>query len=185
MLVARHGQTEFNVRFSQTKIDPGIEDPPLTKCGIKQAEELAQTLLDHDIKHVISSPYTRALQTAKKVSECLNLPITVEPAVRERTAYICDIGTCASILARRWSDLDLSHLKEIWWNRSEETIPKFHVRCATFRHSIAKTEHWASTVIITHWGVIRSLTGKRVGNGEHLLCNPLHPHPPLKKVWSK
>jgi len=183
MFLARHGQTEFNVRFSQTRIDPGIEDPPLTKRGIKQAEDLAQTLLDHNIKHVISSPYTRALQTAEKVSSCLNLPITVEPAVRERTAYICDIGTTTSILKRKWSRVDLSHLKEIWWNRSEETIPKFHTRCATFRQTIAKTENWTNTVVITHWGVIRSLTGKRIGNGEHLVCNPLDPHPSLEKVW--
>ncbi|MEE2661915.1 MAG: histidine phosphatase family protein [Pseudomonadota bacterium] len=184
MFLARHGQTEFNVRFSQTRIDPGIEDPPLTKRGIKQAEDLAQTLLDHNIKHVISSPYTRALQTAEKVCNLLKLPITVEPAVRERTAYICDVGTSASILERKWSSLDFSHLKETWWNRTEETIPKFHMRCGKFRQSIAQTENWANTIVITHWGVIRSLTGKRIGNGEHLLCNPLAPHPPLKTVWS-
>lgn len=184
MLIARHGQTVFNVRFSQSRIDPGIEDPPLTKRGIKQADDLALILLDYDIKHLISSPYTRALQTAEKIGNRLNIPITVEPAVRERTAYICDIGTCASILAQTWSNLDLSNLKEIWWNRSEETIPKFHARCATFRQSMARTENWANTVVVTHWGVIRSLTGERIGNGEHMLCNPLNPHPTLETAWS-
>ena len=37
MYLARHGQTMFNVVFGKTKRDPGIEDPPLTDEGFRQA----------------------------------------------------------------------------------------------------------------------------------------------------
>ena len=62
MYLARHGQTMFNVVFGETKQDPGIEDPPLTELGFEQAAELAERFVALDIRRIISSPYTRALQ---------------------------------------------------------------------------------------------------------------------------
>ena len=44
MYVLRHGQSEFNVRFSQNRVDPGIEDPRLTDLGHRQAAEAAEIL---------------------------------------------------------------------------------------------------------------------------------------------
>lgn len=185
MYIARHGQTVFNVIFGKTRMDPGIIDPPLTEQGLQQAGGLAHTLSSHNIKQVISSPYTRALQTAWTVSAHLNVPLIVDPNVRERKAFICDIGTSATVLSRQWPDLDFLNLNDIWWNQGEEAIPAFHDRCANFRQSVLKTEKLANTVVITHWGVIRSLTCKLVGNCELLSCNPREPHPAVEAAWPK
>ena len=86
MYLARHGQTMFNVIFGETKQDPGIEDPPLTELGFEQAAALAEQCAELDIHRIISSPYTRALETARMVANRLDIPVTVEPDVRERTA---------------------------------------------------------------------------------------------------
>ena len=37
MLLIRHGQSEFNVVYSVTRVDPGIRDPLLTATGRKAA----------------------------------------------------------------------------------------------------------------------------------------------------
>ncbi len=87
MFLARHGQTMFNISFGATKTDPGIEDPPLTEAGQRQAVELAGRVAKLPITRIICSPYTRALQTAHTISERLGLPVSVNANVRERSAY--------------------------------------------------------------------------------------------------
>ena len=139
--------------------------------------------MELDIRRIIASPYTRALQTARTVANRLDVPVTVVPDVRERTAYVCDVGAVASGLSVDWPHLDFAHLEEVWWNKAEETIPEFHARCSAFRARMAETEDWKHVAVITHWGFIRSMTGKRVGNAELLRCDPHDDHPPLDTTW--
>jgi len=40
MFLLRHGQSYFNLYFSETRVDPGIEDPELTPLGALQAAAL-------------------------------------------------------------------------------------------------------------------------------------------------
>ena len=183
MFLARHGQTMFNITFGATKTDPGIKDPPLTEDGQRQADELAGRVANLPVTRIICSPYTRALQTAHAISERLSLPISVNANIRERSAYVCDIGTQAPILAQAWPNLEFSHLDNVWWNKEEEPIPAFHLRCANFRDMMATTDDWAQVVVITHWGVIRSLTGQQLKNAELINCDPRDPHPPLAETW--
>ena len=183
MYLARHGQTMFNIVFGKTKQDPGIEDPPLTEFGFQQAEELAERCVELDICKIISSPYTRALETARVVSDRINVPVTIAPDVRERTAYTCDIGTVTSQLITEWAHLDFAHVDEVWWNQGEETIPKFHNRCRAFRTRMAALDDWRHTAIITHWGFVRSMTGIPIGNAELVRCDPTEPHPALNTTW--
>ena len=183
MYLARHGQTMFNVIYGATRRDPGLVDPPLTDEGKRQAEALAAELRARGVARLICSPYTRALQTAEIVAGLLGLSCRVEADVRERTAFHCDIGTAAPELAARWPHLDFGHIDEVWWNESEEPVPDFHARCAGFRRVAAALDDQAETAVITHWGVIRSLTGERVGNADVRQFDPDAPHPPLDVTW--
>ena len=183
MILLRHGQTMFNVVFGETRRDPGIHDPPLTELGRSQAQDSAEAIAGEEVTRIVSSPYTRALQTAWIVAGRLGVPVFVEPDVRERTAFACDVGTRASELAADWPTLDFSGMDEIWWNQPHETVEDFHFRCASFRRAAADADDWGSTAVVTHWGVIRSLTGRRVGNGATVRCDPTAPHPPLDAAW--
>ena len=41
MFLLRHGQSYFNLHMSETRVDPGIEDPELTPLGESQAAAAA------------------------------------------------------------------------------------------------------------------------------------------------
>ena len=44
MFLLRHGQSYFNLHFTETRRDPGIEDPELTPLGHEEAEAAAELL---------------------------------------------------------------------------------------------------------------------------------------------
>ena len=81
MILLRHGQSEFNLLFTQTKRDPGIVDPKLTPLGHEQAQAAAEALKGEKIRRIIASPYTRALETAAPIARALGLPVIVNPIV--------------------------------------------------------------------------------------------------------
>ena len=116
MYLLRHGQSAFNAAFNLTRIDPGIADPALTAAGRRQAEEAAASLAALGLARIVASPYTRALETASIVARLLGLAIEIDPLVRERAAFHCDIGTAPAALAARFPALGFDHLDDPWWH---------------------------------------------------------------------
>ena len=176
MILIRHGQSEFNVVFERTRKDPGIPDPKLTALGKEQVRRAAAQIRreGHPIKRLITSPYTRALETAAILAEELQLPVEVEPIVHEHACWTCDIGTPISTLAERWPALDFSHMEEIWWPEGEEQ-ESVHRRCAAFRVKAAQLNDWRQVGVVSHWGFIRTLTGLDVKNAAVVRFDPTGP----------
>jgi broad specificity phosphatase PhoE len=175
MILIRHGQSEFNVVFSVTRQDPGIRDPRLTLEGQRQAEAAAEALVGRGIERLITSPYSRALETAEIVARRLDVLISVEPLVGERAAFACDVGTAREDLRARWPHLALDHLAEEWWPALEESEDRLSARCAAFRAHIRTQSDWARVAVVSHWGFIRGLTGLTVGNGAVVRIDPHRP----------
>jgi broad specificity phosphatase PhoE len=182
MILLRHGQSEFNLHFGVTRRDPGIIDPRLTELGRTQADEAAQQLAGQGIERIIVSPYTRALQTARPVAAALGVPVTIDPIVRERYAFACDIGSPRTVLARDWPEHDFASIADIWWPEVEEPEDSIVGRAARFRTNLSERHDWANTLVVSHWGFILSLTGQSVANGQWLRCDPTAP-PPGRLVW--
>lgn len=165
MILVRHGQSHFNVVFSVTREDPGIVDPGLTDAGLRQAEAAAEVLVEKDIRRILASPYSRTLHTAEIIADRLGLPVAIEPIVRERAFFACDIGSPRSHLSDRWPHFDFGTLAERWWPDPEETEAELLVRCDGFNAAMAETDDWRHVAVVTHWGFIRGLTGQAVENG--------------------
>lgn len=171
MLLIRHGQSEFNAIYSRTRVDPGIPDPRLTDEGKRQARDAARALAEHGIARLIASPYTRALETATIIASELGLEIEVEPLVRERAAFHCDIGASRVDLARRFPRLAFDHLDDPWWHDHvalgvDESEAQIVARGDLFRARAARLEKRERVCVVTHWGFIRALTGIEAKNGE-------------------
>jgi len=177
MILMRHGQSHFNVVYGATRKDPGIRDPGLTGEGRDQVAAAAARLRNHTVHHIVASPYTRALETAEIVAGVLGLRIRVEPIIGERAVFMCDVGTPRSDLLAQWPHLDLDHLEETWWPVLEESEDALDHRCRTYRQSLSANGDWQGTLVVTHWGVIRALTGHRVENADLVRFNPTAAHP--------
>ena len=177
MILVRHAESEWNLHYGRTRIDPGIPDPPLTRAGRGQAERLADALAAEGVVRLISSPYRRALETASIIARALDVAISVEPLVRERCAFSCDVGTPCSLLRGRWPELDFAHLEEQWWGHAEESTASIAARCAAFRAKTAALPERARIAVITHWGFIRALTGQELSNARFVRLPAADPVP--------
>ena len=177
MILLRHGQSEFNLHFAATRTDPGIEDPRLTPLGHEQAETAAEALAGEDVRVIIASPYTRALQTAAPLARRLGLPVHVQPLVRERYAFACDVGSHTDALSRDWPDHDFAAVDPVWWPDAEEDAASIMDRARRFRTAMRGRPDWPHTVVVSHWGFILSLTGRQVSNGEWFRCDPTEEGP--------
>ena len=182
MILLRHGQSEFNLHFSATRRDPGIVDPQLTELGHAQVAQALRSLAGERITRIITSPYTRTLQTAAPVARALGVEVLINPIVRERYAFACDIGTPRTELERAWPEHDFSTIDEVWWPAIEEPAASVVGRAALFRAEMAALPDWSDTLVVSHWGFILSMTGQSVMNGEWLRCDPSAP-PPEQLTW--
>ncbi len=186
MILMRHGQSEFNVVYGATRTDPGIEDPSLTEAGRAQVADAVGALHKGEpgVTRIIASPYTRALQTAHIIADTLDAPIMVDPLVRERFAWSCDIGTPASDLKPRWPAVRFPRLDERWWSREEESHDDVRVRADRFHLVMADDPEYTETLVVSHWGFIRAMTGLELTNAAMVRVRPghavkvvSHPHP--------
>ncbi len=177
MILLRHGQSEFNVHFSATRLDPGIVDAPLTALGHQQATAAAEALRGEGITRILASPYTRALQTAEPVSRALGAPVYINVLIRERYKFACDIGSHRDHLARDWPHRDFSAIDPVWWPQDEEDAASTIARAKTFRAVMAGDPEWATTLVVSHWGFILAMTGISAMNGTWLRCDPTQAAP--------
>lgn len=172
MILIRHGQSEWNARYSHTRIDPDIPDPPLTPEGRRQVAAAAEALAALQIDRLLASPYRRTLETADILAGLLSVPVTVEPLVRERAAFSCDIGTPRSVLAASWPQLAFDHVEEVWWPSGEESDTDLGLRCRRFRSAARRLQDFRRVAVVTHWGFIRRIAGIEVRNGEWVRFDP-------------
>jgi len=177
MILLRHAQSEFNLHFTVTRRDPGIVDPKLTPLGHQQARSAAESLRGQGIRRIITSPYTRALQTVAPIARALEVPVFINPVVRERYAFACDVGSPRTELARHWPELDFSGIEEIWWPAVEEPAEGIAGRAGLFRAEMAALADWSDTLVVSHWGFILAMTGDKITNIEHRRCDPTQPGP--------
>jgi len=182
MILLRHGQSELNLHFTATRRDPGIIDARLTELGHAQARQAAAQLVSAGIERIIVSPYSRALQTAAPIAQALGVKVLINPIVRERYAFACDIGTPRSELERAWPDCDFSGIEEVWWPLMEEPAASVTGRAALFRAEMAALPDWSNTLVVSHWGFILCMTGQSITNGQMLRCDPQGP-PPEQIIW--
>jgi broad specificity phosphatase PhoE len=182
MFLLRHGQSHFNLHFTETRVDPGIEDPELTPLGVEQAMAAALELADVALTRVIVSPFTRALQTAEPILAMHRVPVEIMHEVRERAAFVCDIGSPPGRLATRFPQHDFAHLPVRWWHEGTETLEATAARADSFRSFMAARDDSATTLLVSHWAFILALTGISLTNGEILEYEP-RSQPPTRVAW--
>jgi 2,3-bisphosphoglycerate-dependent phosphoglycerate mutase len=81
-------------------------DRPLTAAGMAAARTLAASLTEEPIAAVYSSPYPRALQTAKPIAELHRLRVVIADDLRERLLSPHPLADWYVEARRTWDDFD-------------------------------------------------------------------------------
>ena len=77
----RHGQSTWN---AIDRMQGHELSPPLTDLGRAQSAQAADALVGRGVVHLLSSPATRALETAAVIGERLGLDVVTEPLLLEK-----------------------------------------------------------------------------------------------------
>ncbi|MDF2544972.1 MAG: putative proteinB, partial [Herbinix sp.] len=83
IIFIRHGEPDKSYVDVKGFIGQGRDLAPLTELGIEQAKEVSKNPLLEGGQIIISSPYTRALQSAAIISKNTGLDIKVEIDLHE------------------------------------------------------------------------------------------------------
>lgn len=144
ILLVRHGQSEGNA----AGIIQGRTDFGLTELGRRQARLTAERLTALSPAHVVSSPLTRAWQTAEPIAAALGLPIEADAGLQE-----FDVGEVSGLTGPQARERfpDLARL----WPHSlpgAESRDAFHAR---IRASVDRMLAMETTVVaVAHGGVV-------------------------------
>lgn len=133
----RHGEPQWDVNEQYKLKGHGRDLVPLTAAGAKQVSLAARDERLRDAELIVSSPYTRALQTAAILSKELGLDIRIEFDLREWQPDLTFEYDSLERLAELGSDYDAHHgvyppgetklweSKELLRNRVEKVIDQY------------------------------------------------------------
>ena len=145
LYVVRHGQTIWNL---ERRVQ-GITDIPLTEEGIKSAEELKELVNTLNIDVVISSPLSRARDTAKILVDS-KLPINTDDRIKERNWGLNEGALIDEI--DRWDCWDVILNTKV---QNIECIQDFMYRVSSFLEEIKVKYKDKNVLVVTHSAVIR------------------------------
>ena len=172
----RHGESTFNVAFRETGVDPLHPDARLTEEGLRQVESARARLHDIPFELVVTSPFTRALQTTAGIfaDHPAQPTILVESLHREHGGSSCDIGRAPSLLAAEFPAFTVDHLPDVWWHQDE--YPDQHGICyephETLLERVEGFRAWLKErperiiAVVGHGTFFFHLTGLRLANCE-------------------
>jgi broad specificity phosphatase PhoE len=155
----RHGQSEFNAAYRGAE-DPFIFDAPLTALGFQQAAEVRTRMSELNVTRVITSPLTRAIQTAQTIFDGI-APIEVRHGHHELLKYSGDVGRHPDALRADFPQLSFDELPDRWWHAQDdaevrvpvEPVATFQKRVAGFVAGLADIDTSRETVAIVGHGI--------------------------------
>ncbi|MGP0225120.1 histidine phosphatase family protein [Paenarthrobacter sp. NCHU4564] len=158
----RHGQTDWN---AQRRIQ-GLTDVPLNQTGQQQATQLGLKFASGDWHTIISSPLSRAKETAALLAKAAGIrTTTIFPALTERSYGLAE-GLPVAEANAQWPDGAFP---------CGESLSEVTDRGLEAVHAVI-LEHPGNLILVSHGGVLRStlaaLTGvpwPRVLNGTRVL----------------
>ena len=161
----RHGATDYTQQNTKIYQGYGVNLSPLSQKGIEQIYHTAKDkrLINADV--ILSSPYTRALQTAAILSKELSVDITVETDLHEWVAnkdYIYEIDKVAIDAYREYTENKGEY--PLATEKSWETSSLIRARVIPV---LEKYKHLDKVIVACHGTLIQALTGKHIpANGE-------------------
>ena len=161
----RHGETDWNAQG----LSQGNTDIPLNATGIAQAHAAAALLRNRGIATIVSSPLSRANDTAVIAAAALGLPVAIDDDLRE-VSFGAKEGNLQSEWFSEW--VAGSFLPE-----GAETFADLRLRAtAAVNRALARP---APVLVVAHGALFRALRGDmglepnvRTPNATPFFCEP-------------
>lgn len=147
--VARHGETEWNVKG----LIQGHSDSNLTKNGIKQAKNLGRELKNIDFDAVYSSDLLRAKRTAEIATLERKLAVVTQKALRERNFGKLEGKTKENLKILRELKIKNVPYESIGIEADEKVI----ARTITLLREISVAYLGKNVLVVSHGGLLRAL----------------------------
>lgn len=142
----------------------GVADFKLTEDGINKVKHYSKKFEEYDVEKIYTSPYKRALNSAKILNESLNVDLEIVDGIREFNQYGVMSGVNKDLAKDIFSHLlSMEEYKDFgYYNKKTfyggEEILKFDERVKNSIDEILKDSKEYNTIaIITHGGVYRSI----------------------------
>jgi broad specificity phosphatase PhoE len=166
LLLVRHGQTELSVerRYS------GRGNPSLTDVGLRQAAAVAARLAElGGVDAVVTSPLTRAWQTADAIGKATGAPVTELPDLTE-TDFGEWEGLTFQEAAQRDPDLHRKWLADTAVpTPGGESFDQVHSRVARALDAIVSDFAGSTVVVVSHVTPIKTLLRIGLAAGQSVL----------------
>ena len=153
LVLIRHGEPDRSMLENRGFVGHGYDLVPLTPRGVEQARRAAANPLLEGAQLLVTSPYTRAMQTAAEICRITGLEMRVELDLRELEKDLT--GRCDSLreIERLHQDFLACHGEyPPGETRKWETVSQLSARVCPVLDRYA---HYDKIVVVTHGGVIR------------------------------
>ena len=153
ILAIRHGETAWNV---DTRLQ-GHLDIPLNDVGLRQAQHLAQALVQRDaIDAIYASDLSRAHTTAQAIAKAMGQTVTAHPGLRERHF--------GAFQGRTFAEIEAELPEHAWhWRKRTpdwtppdggESLMAVHERIVATVDELAARHPGQQVVMVAHGGVL-------------------------------
>ena len=161
--LVRHGKTDYSEKNSGIYQGFGVNLAPLSKKGIEEAEKAAAFIKEQNIDLILSSPYTRAVQTAAVISRRTKADIIIETDLHEWVAdtdykYVDDETAEKRYKKYIKSNGVYPDGKQKKWE-SRESLKKRMDRV------LARYTEYKKVAVVCHGTIIEAASGERLKTG--------------------
>lgn len=159
LFLIRHGEVLSNREMRYV----GSRDEPLAESGIRQADHLAAALAPLPVLSVYSSPLARARETGSRVAAARDVPLLIEPRLREQSFGDWEGLTRAEVL-----DRDRERLLD--WEADLGTAPpggeslvSVQERVLALVEELAREHRGEWIALVSHVGPVKALLCAALG----------------------
>lgn len=153
-ILIRHGEPRYDEVIDNGFVGLGYEFGQLSNNGVIQATERAKDPLLKGAEIIISSPYTRALQTAAIISKETQIPLVVEHDLHEwlpdtKFIYDYDVEDASKEYLEAQGKRNVGH--KYRWESYEDLKKRVQL-------TILKYRNYKKVIVVCHGIVISALT---------------------------
>ena len=157
IIFVRHGIPDYSLCDERKMTQLEKDYAPLNRDGISEICAAAEELRNENAEIIISSPYTRALQTAEILNRSLGLELFVEHDLREWRADLSGGYIELSERDRRWQE----HRETLKHNIHPQNVPyeSWTELKARAENVLRKYNEYSRVIIVSHFNVFECLAG--------------------------